>query len=103
MQRPGITLKWPVMVKRPRPTTNGYKAHINTDEDGFIKTVDYTVGNVHDSHSLERLLTQIEEALYADKAYASKKHDQLLEDKGIVNCILHIGNRNRPLRDAQKA
>lgn len=43
-----------------KTTTYGYKAHINTDEDGFIKTLVYTAGNEHDSHALEKLLTESE-------------------------------------------
>jgi IS5 family transposase len=85
-----------------KTSTYGYKAHINTDEDGFIKTVDYTAGNEHDSLSMEKLLTQKEKELYADKAYASKKHDQLLREKGIINRILHKGKRNQPLSEKQK-
>jgi transposase, IS5 family len=34
----------------------GYKTHVNVDEDGFIKAVDYTSGNGHDSQSLKKLL-----------------------------------------------
>ncbi|MBQ0721754.1 MAG: IS5 family transposase, partial [Gammaproteobacteria bacterium] len=33
-----------------RKSTYGYKAHMNVDEDGFIKATDYTAGNVHDSN-----------------------------------------------------
>ena len=53
--------------------------------------MDYTAGNEHDSLSLsmERLLTEKEKELYEYKAYASKKHDELLKEKGIVNRILH--------------
>jgi len=91
-----------VAANGKKTATYGYKAHINTDEDGFIKTVDYTAGNEHDSLSMEKLLTLKEKELYADKAYASKKHDQLLKEKGIVNRILHKGKRNHPLSEKQK-
>ncbi|MDP0563247.1 MAG: transposase [Candidatus Endonucleobacter sp. (ex Gigantidas childressi)] len=39
-----------------RKSTYGYKAHINVDEDGFIKSTDYTAGNVHDSNCFTELL-----------------------------------------------
>ena len=91
-----------VAANGKKTSTYGYKAHINTDEEGFIKTVDYTAGNEHDSLSMEKLLTEKEKELYADKAYASKKHDQLLKEKGIVNRILHKGKRNQALSDKQK-
>jgi hypothetical protein len=35
-----------------RKTTYGYKMHANTDEDGFVKKMAYTPGNVHDSKEL---------------------------------------------------
>jgi IS5 family transposase len=91
-----------VAANGKKTATYGYKAHINTDEDGFIKTVDYTAGNEHDSLSMENLLTLKEKELYADKAYASKKHDQLLKGKGVINRILHKGKRNHPLSEKQK-
>ena len=63
--------------------TYGFKAHANVDEDGFIKKLTYTTGKVHDSQEFERLLTHNEEVVYADKAYDSKEHRQLLERCGI--------------------
>jgi len=51
---------------------------------------------------MKKLLILKEKELYADKAYASKKHDQGLKRKGIVNRILHKGKRNHPLSDKQK-
>jgi len=80
----------------------GFKAHINADEDGFIKAVVYTPGNEHDAHSLEKPLTGSERELYADKAYASDRHDKLLAGRGIENRILHKAHRKRPLGGAQK-
>ena len=59
-------------------STYGYKAHVNVDEDGFIKAIGYTPGNEHDAKSLGKLLTRTEHQLYADKAYASAGHDRLL-------------------------
>jgi len=46
-------------------TTYGFKTHANVDEDGFIKTYDYTAGNVHDSNVFETLLTGNEKEVYA--------------------------------------
>jgi transposase, IS5 family len=83
-------------------STYGYKAHVNVDEDGFIKAVGYTPGNEHDSHSLKKLLTHTEEQVYADKAYASTEHDRLLAKRNTGNRILHKAKRNQPLSDRQK-
>lgn len=37
--------------------TYGFKNHTNVDEDGFIKKMIVTAGNVHDSQCFEALLT----------------------------------------------
>ncbi|MDP0563170.1 MAG: hypothetical protein QS721_12935 [Candidatus Endonucleobacter sp. (ex Gigantidas childressi)] len=47
----------------------------NVDEDGFIKSTDYTAGNVHDSNCVTELLSGDESAAYADSAYRSQSHD----------------------------
>lgn len=91
-----------VAANGKKTSTYGYKAHVNVDEDGFIKAVDYTPGNEHDSHSLKKLLTTIEEQVYADKAYASAEHDKLLAKRNTGNRILHKAKRNQPLSDRQK-
>lgn len=78
-------------------TTYGYKAHINVEEDGFINKVQYSAGNVHDSQCLETLLTGKEHAVYADSAYASRAHDDLLQTRHIRNRILKRAYRNTPL------
>jgi IS5 family transposase len=85
-----------------KTSTYGYKAHVNVDEDGFIKAVGYTPGNEHDSKSLEKLLTGTEEQVYADKAYASAEHDKLLAKRNTGNRILHKAKRNQPLSEQQK-
>jgi IS5 family transposase len=51
---------------------------------------------------MEKLLTQKEQELYSDKAYASKKYDDLLTKKSIVNRILHKGKKNQSLTEHQK-
>ena len=80
-----------------RKSTYGYKTHMNIDEDGFIKNVDLTAGNVHDSKCFTTLLSGHESAVYADSAYASEDHDKWLSKRGINNRILKRAYRNRPL------
>jgi IS5 family transposase len=91
-----------VAANGKKTSTYGYKAHVNVDEDGFIKAVDYTPGNEHDLHSLKKLLTYTEEQVYADKAYASAEHDRMLAKRNIGNRILNKAKRNQPLSDRQK-
>jgi IS5 family transposase len=83
-------------------TTYGFKTDANVDEGGFIKTYDYTAGNVHDSNVFETLLMGNEKEVYADSAYKSGKHDALLKNKGTRNHVLERAYRNKPLTGAQK-
>ena len=84
-------------------TTYGFKAHVNADEDGFIKKFTYTTGRLHDSQEFEKLLTHNEQAVYADRAYDSKERRQLLCRLGIDNKIQRRAARQRPLTPEQKA
>lgn len=83
-------------------TTYGFKMHINVDEDGFVKKVQTTPGNVHDSQMLNNLLIGNESAVYADSAYQSQKHDALLKAKQIENQIHQRAYRNKPLTAKQQ-
>ncbi len=91
-----------------RKTTYGYKMHANTDEDGFVKKMTYTPGNVHDSKEFDKLLginkhknkIKTYGEVYADSAYANKKNDEKLDKQN--NKVLHRTYRNTPLTDRQK-
>lgn len=85
-----------------RKTTYGFKIHANSDEDGFVKKVKTTTGSTHDSQVFEQLLTNEESAVYADSAYKSQQHDDLLKQKNINNQIHERAYRNKPLTKAQK-
>lgn len=85
-----------------RKTTYGFKAHTNVDEDGFVKVVMLTAGNMHDSIPFEAILTGHEQEMYADSAYKSTKHSTLLKRKKIKECITHRAYRNRPLNEEQR-
>jgi IS5 family transposase len=92
-----------------RKTTYGFKAHINTDEDGFVKKMTYTPGNVHDSQAFDELLgidtgkDRLKiggQQVYADSAYANKINDEKLGKQN--NKVLHRAYRNKPLTVQQK-
>ncbi len=85
-----------------RKSTYGFKGHINVDEDGLIKSTDFTSGNVHDSNCFTELLEGDESAVYADSAYCSEKHNQWLSERGIENRLTKRAYRNRPLSDVDK-
>lgn len=82
--------------------TYGYKNHINVEEDGFITHIAVTAGNVHDSQVFERIIPKDTEAVYADSAYASRRHDKWLQAHGIRNRIIARAYRNTPLTKVQK-
>lgn len=82
--------------------TYGYKAHVNVDEDGFVKALEVTAGNVHDSQVFTQLLSGDEVAVYADSAYASGKTDTWLKERKIANGVLARAYRNTPLSKSQK-
>ncbi len=85
-----------------RKTTYGFKAHMNVDEDGFIKGHQMSAGNLHDSQVFESLLTGNEHQVYADSAYKSQAHDQFLASKKITNKVLERAYRNKTLTEQQK-
>jgi transposase, IS5 family len=85
-----------------RKSTYGYKVHINVDEEGLIKALAYTAGNVHDSNHLTTLLKGNESAAYADSAYQSEMHTDWLTTRGIENRLIKRAYRNRPLSQEDK-
>lgn len=86
-----------------RKSTYGYKAYLNVDEDGFIKSTDYTAGHVHDSNCFTELLNGDESAAYADSAYRSQAHDRWLVERNIANRIIKRAYRNKPLEKKDKS
>jgi IS5 family transposase len=82
--------------------TYGFKAHINVDEDGFVKKVKTTAGNVHESQVMEEILTGNEVAAYGDSAYAGQPISDMLAKKGVENRINNRAYRNTPLSESAK-
>ena len=85
-------------------TTYGFKIHLNCDEDSFVKKIQTTPANVHDSQCFITLLTGDESAVYADSAYKSQAHDDYLakHEPPINNHIHDRAWRNTPLTEQQK-
>lgn len=89
-------------TKGRKESTFGFKAHTNVDEDGFVKKVKVTAGNVHDSQVLDDILTGTEEEVYADSAYSGQPIAEKLAEKNIKNRINQRAYRNKPLTEDQK-
>lgn len=85
-----------------RKSTYGFKAHINVDEEGLIKAIDYSSGSSHDANHFTDLLSGKESAVYADSAYQSGKHSDWLAERGIDNRLIRRAYRNRPLTEQDK-
>lgn len=73
---------------RPQYIT-GYKHHIAIDADsGLIADVTTTFANTPESATLKLFIEKLEAVdVYADKAYASKEIDTMLEEKKVTNNI----------------
>lgn len=73
---------------RPEYIT-GYKHHVGVDADsGLIADVTTSFANTPESATLELFTKQLKATeVYADKAYASKEIDTLLEEKKVTNKI----------------
>ena len=84
----------------------GFKKHISTDQDGLVLAIITTPANVHDSITFEDLITKSDlkakSRVYADKAYKSKKHDEVLIKKKLKNGIHYKAVKNKPLTDREQ-
>ena len=84
----------------------GYKQNTLVNDHGLVDAVVTTPANVHDSISFPELLEKstVEEGVRVntDKAYASKKHDDLLRSKQLKNGIQQKAVRGKPLTTLQK-
>ena len=85
-----------------RKSTYGFKAHMNVDENGFVKATGYTAGSVHDSNCFTELLSGEESVVYADSAYQSQAHSKWLDKRKIDNRIIKRAYRNTPLTRKDK-
>lgn len=81
----------------------GYKAHIRTDEEGYIEKVEATPANVNEINCLEPLLEGVakQTPVFADKGYDSKDNRDLLKEKQLKNRIMCRAKRNKSLTPRQ--
>lgn len=90
-------------TKKNNETFYGYKNHVKADV-GSKLIEDYTVtpASVHDSQTLERLLTDKDagQSLYADSAYVGQ--EETVEKAKMENLIHEKGYKNKPMTEEQK-
>lgn len=103
LRQKDIDARW---TKKNNETFYGYKNHVKADV-GSKLTDDYavTAANVHDSQTLEELLTENDagQPLYADSAYTGENQEKSIENVKMRNLVHEKGYRNKPLSEAQKA
>jgi IS5 family transposase len=65
----------------------GMKAHVATDPQGIVETVEVTAANVPDHQVLEALLTGEETVVLADRGYDYPQVHELLAKRGIQDAV----------------
>jgi IS5 family transposase len=87
-------------------TFYGYKNHTKVDtKSKFIDRYGVTDAAVHDSQSLDELLTEEDEGqdFHADSAYTGDDQEKVICKYKMNNQVHEKGYRNKPLTDTQKA
>lgn len=93
-------------TKKNNTTFYGYKNHVKADtKTKLIEEFEVTDASVHDSQTIEKLLTKKDEGqpLYADSAYTGEDQEKVYQKKKVINKVNEKGYRNKPLTDEQKA
>lgn len=75
----------------------GMKAHIGSDTQGYVHSVEVTAANVHDVTMMERCLHGQEKAIYGDKGYACAKRKAKAEAQGILWRVSRRASRGKKL------
>ena len=76
----------------------GYKMHVGVDEgSGLIRTALFTQARLLDGQAAEALICGDEAAVYADRAYESKRRRAALKAAGIKDRIMHRRHKHMPV------
>ena len=92
-------------TKKNQKSYFGYKNHICVDpEHKIIRDYVVTDASVHDSQVFDELLDDANTSrdVWADSAYRSKIHLQMLSERGFREHIQRKGKRNQPLSPREK-
>jgi IS5 family transposase len=94
-------------VRKGNTPHYGYKMHMAVGTDGFVLGGHVTPANISDTgeftHLVEHLKLRRGTELFADKAYASAKNRDFLEQCGYRDGIMKRAVRGRPLTEDQKS
>ena len=84
-------------IRRGRRSWFGYKIHCGVDQgSGFVRRALLTPANINEREVADRLICGDERAVYADKAYQSKRRRQRLRGRGVKDRIKHRANKWHP-------
>ncbi len=92
-----VDARW---TKKHGVSEYGYKNHVSVDRaHGLVRRYEVTDAARHDSQVFEQLLDETNTSgdVWADSAYRSKEHEQMLAKAGYRSRIHRKAQRNRPL------
>lgn len=91
-------------TKKNNQVFYGYKDHVKVDEKSkLILSYEVTDASVHDSQSLEDLLSKKDKGqpLFADSAYTGEEQETVIKKVGMINKVHEKGYKNKPLTKHQ--
>lgn len=91
-------------TKKNNQVFYGYKDHVKVDEKSkLILSYEVTDASVHDSQSLEDLLSKKDKGqpLFADSAYTGEEQETVIKKVGMINKVHEKGYKNKPLTKQQ--
>ena len=97
-----VQARW---TKKHGKSHYGYKNHISVDrQHKVIRKYSVTSAEVHDSQLLAELLDETNSSgdVWADSAYRSAEHEQMLRGANYRSRIHRKGNRHRPLNEREQ-
>ena len=81
----------------------GMKAHVGTDTQGLVHTVETTSARMHDVDMMGKCLHGEEAVIYGDKGYVSKARKEKAEARGATWRVLRKATRSRKLNCADQS
>ena len=103
LRQKDVEARW---TKKNDQSFFGYKNHVTIDaKNKLIRAFETTSAEVHDSQVFESILDPMNTSkdVFADSAYSSEEHDQLLNGLHYDNRIHEKATRNTPLTEFQQA
>jgi IS5 family transposase len=89
-------------LKKGKKSYYGYKKHISVNKQGYINGLITTPANVSDTTIFPRLIEQVNPGegiiACADKAYASKKNDEIVSKRKMKNQIM-VKHKSKQIKD----